>query len=95
MAQIPNLEQQNLAAAINQAQLEAADNAEATAIRAGKDWLEWQRRKLNKQNFPRFTNRRYPLRNFFSIFFNFVHPGTLGLWGSQTPSFKYSFLKKK
>ena len=30
---------------------------EAVAIRMGNEWLEPQRRKLNKQNFPHFTNR--------------------------------------
>ena len=52
-----DLEQQNLLAAIQQAQAEAADNAQAMAIRQGREWLEAQRRKLTKQNFPRFTNR--------------------------------------
>ena len=52
-----DLEQQNLMAAIQQAQAEAANNPEAQAIRQGREWLELQRRKLTKQNFPCFMNR--------------------------------------
>ena len=35
-----DLAQQNLMAAIQQAQAEQADNAEAQAIRRGQEWLE-------------------------------------------------------
>ena len=57
MAQAADLEQQNLQRAIQQAQAEGAQNQEAQLIALGNQWLESQRRKLGKQNFPRFCNK--------------------------------------
>ena len=55
MAQAADLEQQNLQRAIEQAQAEGAPNQQAQLIALGNQWLENQRRKLGKQNFPRFS----------------------------------------
>ena len=57
MAQAADLEQMNLNRAILQAQAEGAPNEQAQLIQLGNVWLENQRRKLGKHNFPWFTNR--------------------------------------
>jgi hypothetical protein len=55
--QAADLEQLNLQRAIQEAQAEGAPNENSQLIVLGNTWLEKQRRKLNKQNFPRFCNR--------------------------------------